>query len=106
MDRPKDLCFTVDLQTFCLFISLLLFVCKFTLCSIISVHYHHHLQLWSLATRPSHLAMQYCSASLEMMCGSTRNLIDFGGLKVAHFCQTGIYDNIDHNDNNNIRHLI
>ena len=35
--------------------------------------------------------MQYCSASLEMMCGSPRNLIHFDGLKVAHFFQIDIY---------------
>ena len=50
--------------------------------------YHHHLQLRCLAAHLSHLAMQYCSASFEMMCGSKCNLIDFDGLKVA---QTDIY---------------
>ena len=87
-----DLCFTVALSTFCLVIPLLLCYFLHTLCSIISSTLPPpSTELRCLAAHLSHLAMQYCSSSLAMTCGSTRNLIDSDGLTVAHFCQTDIY---------------
>ena len=79
-----DLCVTVIFSTFCLFILLLQFVCHFTLCSIISSTLPPPCTASELGNSPKSFSYAILPSISLMMCGSTCNLIDFGGLEGAH----------------------